>query len=261
MPASPHLPILVLIVASIQRIVQRRKALLHGLGLPTLLLAGLTLLVPVAGPTPGSNAGAAGALAAPSPLSALVTAVTGAGLSFVFAVSAYRILLLPKPALPGAFGLYWTRRELQFSAATLAVAGLSVIPCLFLSTLVMSTFDAADPTDWDMWAWTVFGLTFVPGLYLFARLGLILPGIATEQPLSIQNSWKLTQGNGWRIALIVFAPTLLLAGIASLAPWNSSQPTGPLEALALVVSHQLSTLMGVATLSVVYHQVRTSKSQ
>jgi hypothetical protein len=77
----------------------------------------------------------------------------------------------------------------------------------------------------------IFGIAFllliVPAIYLIGRLAAVYPLLADrdlKNPVAaLQGSWKLTEGNGWRVALFVilfvvvlFVVTSIISGITGL---------------------------------------------
>jgi len=58
----------------------------------------------------------------------------------------------------------------------------------------------------------------LPCLYLFARWSLVFPGRAIEVPMTLTHSWLATQGQGWRIALLILAMVLPVQILAALVP-------------------------------------------
>lgn len=65
-----------------------------------------------------------------------------------------------------------------------------------------------------------FLLFILPGLYLTARLFLVVPIAAIERPgifPTIERSWKMTAGQGWPILLFLVLMVLFLLGLSVLA--------------------------------------------
>ncbi len=88
-------------------------------------------------------------------------------------------------------------------------AALAALP-VYLAALVL----AALPTGFG------FLLFIVPGVYLTARLFLVLPIAAIERPgvvAAITRSWALTAGQGWSIVLFLVLMVLFVFGLTVLA--------------------------------------------
>ena len=47
-------------------------------------------------------------------------------------------------------------------------------------------------------------------LYASARLSLVLPATAIGQRPTLKGSWRLSRSNGWRLALVMLLPSLVL---------------------------------------------------
>lgn len=126
----------------------------------------------------------------------------------VFAVSCHRVLLLGPDALPNPWGVYFTARELRYAAFSLILVvtgGAAMFVVAWAAPVVLGVFGTAA-------FWLLYLCALACGVYLFARLCVILPGLAIDQKWSLPASWWLTSQNGLRLSALVFAgylPTLL----------------------------------------------------
>lgn len=138
----------------------------------------------------------------------------------------------------------------------LAARGMTVGTALvFALTMVLSTLVAGIISS--VLVCFALVLLIVPGLYLYARLSLVLPHAAAtgdKNPLTLlQGSWNATRGNGWRLVLYLvliviigiiiylLVSAVIGLGLAALLPDEASR-----VALAL-----LAALLGTA-ISVIY---------
>ncbi|MEJ2424341.1 MAG: hypothetical protein P8101_07730 [Candidatus Thiodiazotropha sp.] len=122
------------------------------------------------------------------------------GAVFVFfAVACHRVLLLDRDSFEQDRMFRFTGRELRFLGWSfvayfylLFVAMALMIPMSIIfeyiegSTLILAIY-----------------ISLLPGMYLFARLALLLPSTAVDQRNDINWAWGLSRGNGWRLVVLV----------------------------------------------------------
>jgi hypothetical protein len=94
---------------------------------------------------------------------------------------------------------------LQFCA--LLVQAMGTVPLQFESfaTLLNAWLEPAGLAG--TLAWT--GMVELPGVYLLARLVLMLPALALGQETSIRTAWAQSKRNGWRLALLSAVPWMV----------------------------------------------------
>lgn len=54
--------------------------------------------------------------------------------------------------------------------------------------------------------------------YIFARLCLSLPAAAVADPLNLDGAWDVSQGNGWRLAIVVVLVPSIVPVLLQLIP-------------------------------------------
>lgn len=234
---------------------------MRGLLAPTLLLIAIGVIQDVGGSGQQllETSAATKTTAAP-PLALFITGLASIALSALFAVSAFRILLLKTPPTLERWGLLWTPRESRFVGAAIAVTGLSILPIILVSSAVMPFFAPADPLTWSPSQWSIFAVTLLPGAWIFSRLAIVLPTVAMGRPLTLKEGWALSAGNGWRLMLIAQGPALLISLGTTWLQWEPSVPPNPISTVAAIISTQLSTLLGIAALSVASHQLTATNT-
>ncbi|MFZ4690081.1 MAG: glycerophosphoryl diester phosphodiesterase membrane domain-containing protein [Polymorphobacter sp.] len=173
------------------------------------------------------------------------------------------LILVLIPALIGAIG--------QLTVAHLVAmpgepprralgAALAAWPA-YVAVLLLSAF----PTGLG------FLLLIVPGLYIAARLFLVVPVAVLERPgalVVLRRSWELTDGKGWAIAWFLVLAVLFLLGasflsagvgaaLASVLTLAGLKPVGVF--VAALITAVLATVFAIASAAaatVVYLKVR-----
>lgn len=126
------------------------------------------------------------------------------GLSFSFlAVTCHRLVLAdpaerfkPLAAKPGY-------REIKFLGWLIVIYLIKALVVVILLNVfqdAVGRWFVQDGTGVSGWGKQLLS---VPGLYVLARLSLILPATAIDQRAGLRWSWSRTRGNGWRIFVVV----------------------------------------------------------
>lgn len=136
----------------------------------------------------------------------LAGAVSGVA-AVLIAVSAHRLVLLGEGALPAKWGVYWSGRELGFLGRAIALGLLVTIPIIIASAAVAYWARGVPWNHEIKWAMTVLFA------YPTARLSLVLPAQATDEPLTFAESWRASSGNGWRLAVVLLTVPLSLEAL------------------------------------------------
>ncbi|MBX3335257.1 MAG: hypothetical protein KF876_14120, partial [Nitrospira sp.] len=144
-----------------------------------------------------------------------------------FAVACHRLILIGEGAV-SEFGLTrWTWRETRFflwmllayiigclfmllgDTALFAVAFLIANACGFSTktTSLMMEHPAFFPG--------VFLLASIPFAYVVGRMSILLPATAIDLRPSFFSAWDLSEGNGWRVAILVGGIPLAFIAIQS----------------------------------------------
>jgi hypothetical protein len=131
----------------------------------------------------------------------LIYAVYGM-LFTMFAVTCHRLVLLDAESVAKRWQPRWSLRETRFFIWILGLwaSGLVAMMILLLIAVNLWTWTAGGRPEWIDWAQTALK---VPLLYVFARLFIVFPAMALDQRPSLRWAWERTQGNGWRLVVIV----------------------------------------------------------
>ena len=111
-----------------------------------------------------------------------------------FAITVHRTILIGSKAVP-RWGIYkLTKREFKFVLCFVGI-GIAMIPISFFQQIPF------------------FGsiLSTLLACYIFSRLSLVFPAIATDTPLSFREPWNLTQNYQLPMLIIIIIFPLLLS--------------------------------------------------
>lgn len=166
----------------------------------------------------------------------------------VFAVRCHRLIILPSSASDSASVVGWSARETRFAAAlTVSLVGAVMAMVGVVSALVRLLPAADDET----FRWFVLAARGVAA-YLFARLCLVLPALAVDRRVGFRWAWSASQGNGWRLAIIVALwPWLLDRAVVLLYRTDATYP----EWVALTILAVLMAAIQVSALSLAYREL------
>lgn len=127
-----------------------------------------------------------------------------------FALACHRVLLLGNDSLPQYGIMRLTKREIKFFAwlSAIGLIGFFVkaISIMTIGNVLVNVIEIQN--DWLVW---ILKGADVLAAYLVARLSLILPSIALDEQLSLSHVWHLSQGNGFRLTIILVGLPWLLA--------------------------------------------------
>jgi hypothetical protein len=175
----------------------RRKDFMRALWLPFLLMIALTATVSFSEPN------------LPTSLR-WISLAAYYFLVVLFAVKCHRVVLLDRVNTQEWEVPKWSWRETRFlvwCGLFVVIAGMSWMVCATIVGIVVGniTTPLLGLGDLKSTTWTVIG-EYVMKLvyaYIFARLSVMLPAIATDKKLIFQQAVKITSGNGWRLLIIV----------------------------------------------------------
>ena len=102
----------------------------------------------------------------------------------MFAVAWHRRYLVPNEVTTVRAALRWSPRHSRF---LLLAIGVSVL----LGVSMMAAMAGAIIVDFVL-------------LLIYARLSLLFPSTSVDHRMSFSECWRITRGNGWRLALIIF---------------------------------------------------------
>jgi len=120
----------------------------------------------------------------------------------MFAVTCHRLVLLDAEAVAQRWQPKWSLRETRFFIWILGLwaSGLVAMLVFLLIAVNLWTWTVGSDPDWIDWVQTVLK---IPLLYVFARLCIVFPAMALDQRPSLRWAWERTQGNGWRLLVVV----------------------------------------------------------
>ena len=185
----------------------------------------------------------------------LVYWIVSMALYTVFAVAWHRrILIGPEGTTVGA-AMHWDKRQsLYYRHLMLLIVNLSML-LLFTTVLLKQVIPIV----------LAMGAMLIVVCLLFSRAALTLPAAAVNAPMTIAESARLTNGNGWRILVCVLLPQLLamlLTGgaviLISLPPagvFETSMTAKFLLALAAQSINYTGFAVGITALSLAYRQL------
>ena len=120
----------------------------------------------------------------------------------MFAVAWHRRYLVPNEVTTVRAALRWGRRQTRFLLLAIAVGVLAAI-VFFAITIGAILFVTLFGGVWQMLHLAIF-IAFLPVLLIYARLSLLFPSTSVDHRMSFSECWRVTRGNGWRLALIIF---------------------------------------------------------
>jgi len=184
------------------------------------------------------------------PKDSLIAVMLSCVAMMLAAVACHRVLLLGPISVP-RFGLTrLSKREFNFMAAAILIwATTTVVHGVFnrLADEVGLRFEPWEP--WQLVAW-------LPGFYLMARLSLILPAIAIDAPIRIRDLWRLSDGNGIALSILVASIPWLIR----LGEWGLGQTLLPrVETFVSPLLYVLFLPLEVSLLSMSYRQLTQSR--
>lgn len=178
-----------------------------------------------------------GSLVEPASAALFGWALVNFGLTLILAVVCHRIVVLGTQSVAGFPIVWWTWRETRFLGWSLGIgliAGLVMLPALSVSQS----------------PWLLIPL-LLPGLYVFSRLALVLPIVATDGVAGLGKAWDLSRGNGLRLVAVV---TLLPFSLEVVVAWLPRPDVLVLD-LLLIFAELYVFVVGVAALSMAYREL------
>lgn len=148
-------------------------------------------------------------------ISSLVFLLSKVALFVLFAITCHRNILLPGKSTPTFGMLEWNRREWKY-------IGWAVIAYFYL--YLMFAFAAFFSSSVGSFVPSMGGLSYTviymfiasSGMYFFARLSLLFPAVATDHKTGWDWVLDLTEGNGWRLVVIIGIFPIVLAVLPGL---------------------------------------------
>lgn len=180
-----------------------RVRLWRGIAAPFFLIIGATVVLAVSGLHGHAHARLA--------LGALIFGCVAA-----MAVVIHRLVLLPAAEADANAGGRGLQRLAKAVIAMLGLWAAFVVVGLVVATAILVLYQAGAVWLLPYWMQT---LGAAAAAWFLARLCLVTPGLVTDQPRALSTAWKVSRGNGWRIAaLIAIAPWLLILYVQAMWP-------------------------------------------
>ncbi|HXI04559.1 MAG TPA: hypothetical protein VNI57_15400, partial [Candidatus Saccharimonadales bacterium] len=175
----------------------------------------------------------------------------------VYLVSCHRIVLLGDAAIPNRWGVYFTERELRFLLWSLLLG--VIMAGILLVALAILFFVAFTLPGFAAYQYRAIGVAvgaaFAVILYVDARLSLVFPVTAVGRDASLRESWRLTSGNGWRLASILGIAAAPVFAIVAYLMLGVTPPGGFVTKLLLIFLSSMLSSIGVTALSLAYEEL------
>ncbi len=134
----------------------------------------------------------------------------------MFAVTCHRLVLLDAASVASRSVPRWSWRETRFFYWLVGIWLICWGAGIAAMTLILNLAIMAMGPPSDGWFSEAQYLASVPACYLFARLSPIFPATAIDRTVDLKWAWKLTQGNGWRLFLVVAVLPWLISAVVGL---------------------------------------------
>lgn len=180
-------------------------------------------------------------------------AVWGLIISFpifvVFVVLCHRLVLLDAGGRGFRSFPTWSWRETRFALLAFGLALVCVIVMVAMAAVLsmLPLWNGERPLD----HWPKY-LAALPAYYVFARTSLVLPATAVDRRVNFAWAWRQTDGNGWRLVVVVGALPFFLSQAVDLI-YRSGATV--LQTLMVGVLTSLLTIVEVAALSLSYKEL------
>ncbi len=132
----------------------------------------------------------------------LISVAVNLAVQVMFAVAWHRRYLVPNEVTTVRATLRWGPRHTRFLLLAIGVWALGGASAFILSIIVGSLFGRlfgaiiGTPAAGGILAGFVLVL-------IYARLSLLFPSTSVDHRMSFSECWRVTRGNGWRLALII----------------------------------------------------------
>jgi len=170
----------------------------------------------------------------------------------VFAVTCHRLVLLDAASVASRPVPRWSWRETRFFYWLVGIwlicwgAGIAAMT-LILNLAIM----AMGPPSDGLFSEAQY-LASVPAYYLFARLSPVFPATAIDRTVNLRWAWRLTQGNGWRLFLIVAVLPWVISEIVALLYRGNATAV---ETVVLTFAGSALFAVEIAALSLSYREL------
>ena len=156
-------------------------------------------------------------------------AILSMGLGIMFLVSlvmavvgCHRIFLMSPNVVEDAKPFHWTGNEIKYAGWWLLIGiciYLVIIPFSLLLIPLMMNSALSNALENEVIIYLLLGLVYLPLLYIISRWSLVLPSSAIDiHGKSLGWSWRLSEGNGWRLTLLIGILPLMMDILFTLLP-------------------------------------------
>jgi hypothetical protein len=220
------------ILEAVQRLNEKKVALVNALLFPALVYIGLNIL-DISNDNPKD----------PSPF-IMVTGLLSFLLSVIMAITIHRVIFLEDASITKWDAFKWTKRETTFALYAILLGifiMVSLLPIvLFIKVMPLVSFGLS-----------AFFMTFV-----LSRLSLVFPGIALDHEISFRRSMELTKDHQLLMVFVVMILPLLFM-LPAIPLFVSVRPEGmnAFYVSYFLLVYALSAVCTITTLSVTYKQI------
>jgi len=182
-----------------------------------------------------------------TPMVQLITSLFAAGLSAVVATGAHRMTLCPNEDMypDGYFG----RTQLRYIGRSIQISILAAVMCMPAMMVLVSAMTSGTEGQAPAAGPVLFMVASVmAAIYVSSRLMITLPEIALGVRTDFGRAWRMSKGNGSRMALVVWILPIIMMIPALLLMAGGSLITLILGSLLSYIA----TLVGLVTLSLAY---------
>ena len=245
MAATVHLPVIATLRAAVVEVTMRWRKLFAAVALPstvvTLAATGMHAFWPVLEQGQVARYGFQ-----VMRISIVFGSVSGLA-SILIAVSVHRTILVDQRPLPSRFGVYWSGREFAFAWRAFVMYWAIVLAWMLVTMLF-----GGSSQRWEFFslhASAIRDVLSVPAFYFVARFSLAFPAIAVGEGTGFAAAWRLSRGNGVRLAATLAVMPLLLRGLGALLEVPVAPGEAPLAWGARALVFCLLGVFEIAALS------------
>ena len=170
----------------------------------------------------------------------------------LFAVNCHRLVLIGENAVPEYGLLGWSLRETRFFGWSIGLYVLYILAMvlpLLLVVIINMFFTTPGANNWLEYAQY---LALIPATYMMARLSLIFPATAVDERHDIAWALKLSEGNGWKLTIVVGLLPWILTYLKSLL---IRMDANALEVFATSMAGFILLAIEIAALSLSYNEL------
>lgn len=140
-------------------------------------------------------------------------------------VGCHRVFLMDENSVRSMQIIRWTLRESEFLWRWIkinVVAFLAVLPFFLIIVFPLLHFGESWTNDTYIFPLLIIVVIGVPFYYALSRWSLLLPATAIDQGFDISEAWKLSQGNGFQLTVLIGVIPSMTSIILQLLPLYES---------------------------------------